>query len=153
MSDIPHFEEAVAQFRRFLADRGYPEEVCWVFREDLWQLSSTRVLVKYPPPSETHLLAQKVFTDGRRRGLIEVKAVAAAADKVAAIIWFPKYPDEEVQGWDRGMKLGISQPLPRAELVGAWRWGLLSLLPRFRHYQKAATFIGTRAWAAAQQLI
>jgi hypothetical protein len=47
------------------------------------------------------------------------------------------------------MKLSISQSLPRAKTIGAWRWSLLGFLPRFRKYQKADMFIGTIAWAAA----
>ncbi|HKZ78861.1 MAG TPA: hypothetical protein VJ124_11205 [Pyrinomonadaceae bacterium] len=51
------------------------------------------------------------------------------------------------------MKLTISQPLPLAQTVGALRWSVLRLLPRFRHYQKAEFVIGTKTWAAAQPLV
>jgi hypothetical protein len=47
------------------------------------------------------------------------------------------------------MKLSISQPLPSAKTIGAVRWSLLRFLPRFQDYQRADTFIGTKAWAAA----
>jgi hypothetical protein len=36
---------------------------------------------------------------------------------VAATVWFSKYPDEEVQGWNLGMKLAILQTLPAARLM------------------------------------
>ena len=91
-------------------------------------------------------LARKVFSEGRERGLVEITAIATAARKVAATVWFP---NEEVQGWSQGMKLSISQPLPDAKTVGVVRWQLLNLLPSFRRYQRMAFFIGTRKWAAA----
>lgn len=94
-------------------------------------------------------LARKVFSEGRERGLVEIAAIATAARKVAATVWFPKYEAEEVQGWSRGMKLTICQPLPEARIVGVVRWQLLNLLPSFRRYQRMAFFIGTRKWAAA----
>mgnify|MGYP001159162626 CR=1 FL=1 len=149
MNDIPDFADALEGLRRFLNDNGHPTDVFWVFREDVWQLSPTDVRVKYPSSSENIALAQKVFAEGRERGLVEVKALATAEGKVAATVWFPKLPNEEVQGWNQGMKLVIAEPLPPAKLVGGLRWWLLRFLPRFRHFQKAAFFIGTRTWAAA----
>jgi len=149
MNEIPDLEEGLKQFRRFLVENGLPDHVFWVFREDLWRLSPTRVLVRYPPPSANISLAQKVFAEGRERGLVEITTVAATAEDVAASVWFPKYPNEEVQGWERGMKLSITQPIARATLVAGWRWNLIRLLPGFRQYQRRVDFIGTRAWAAA----
>jgi len=149
MNDIPDFSEAFRQFRRFLAENGHPDEVFWVFREDLWQLSINRVLVKYPTRPENITLAQKVFAEGRARGLVEITAVAETADRVAASVWFPKYPNEEVQGWACGMRMTIRQPLPSARVLASRYWWVLRLFPRFRHYQRFASFIGTRGWAAA----
>jgi len=82
-------------------------------------------------------------------GLVEIIAIATVEEKVAAKVWFPKYPNERVQGWDRGMKLGMSNPLPRAKRVGPSRWRLFEFLPRYRRFQGDAFFIGTRKWAAA----
>lgn len=147
MKDIPDFAEALLRFRRFLAENGHPTEVFWVFSEDLYPLSLTQALVKYPPAPENGQLAQKVFAEGCERGLVEIKAVAVADNKVAATIWFPKHPNEEVQGWNRGMKLAILQPLPSARLVGEWQWRLFRFLPRYRRSWAVESFIGTRAWA------
>ena len=149
MNAIPHFAEAFDQFRQFLAKSGHSDQVFWVFRDDVWQLSPGNVRVKYPPSAENAALAQKVFAEGRERGLVEIRAIATAGKKVASTIWFPKYANEEVQGWDRGMKLAISEPLPRAKVVGMLRWWLFRFLPRYRRFQAAAIFIGTRKWAAA----
>ncbi|HKQ08558.1 MAG TPA: hypothetical protein VJ464_25780 [Blastocatellia bacterium] len=149
MNDIPDFQEALALFRSFLADQRHPDKVIWVFREDVWKRSPTQVFIKYPPPQENASLIQKVFSEGRQRGLIDITAVAATYDKVVASVWFPKYPEEEVQDWDRGMKLSIIQPLPYPKLLPPWMWRLIQLLPQYQQYQKGAGFIGTRPWAAA----
>ena len=149
MNEIPKFEEALQRFRSFLTEQGHPDEVFWVFRDDVWQLSLTDVRVRYPSPAENLDLAQKVFAEGRERGLVQITAIAMAAEKIAATVWFPKFPNQEVQGWDCGMKLSISQPLPNAKRVGSLRWSFLRFVPRFRHFQRAAIFIGTKSWAAA----
>ena len=149
MNDIPEFEKAIERLRRFLAESGHSDDVFWVFREDVWRLSPTEMRVRYPSPSENVALARKVFSEGRDRGLVQITALATAAGKVAMTVWFPKYPEEEVQGWNGGMKIGISEPLPRARPVGLLRWRLLQCLPRFRQFQREAIFIGTKAWAAA----
>lgn len=149
MNAIPHFAEALEQFRQFLAKKGHSDQVVWVFRDDIWQRSPGDLRVKYPPFAENAALAQKVFEEGRERGLIEIRAIATTGRMMAATVWFPKYPNEEVQGWDRGMKLAISEPLPRAKVVGMLRWRLFKFLPRYRRYQETKIFIGTRDWAAA----
>jgi hypothetical protein len=149
MNDIPNFAEALTQFRRFLGESDLPSDPLWVFRDDVWKLSPTEVWVRYPSSPQNIGLAEKVFAEGREKGLVNIHGVAVAAGQVATTVWFPKYEQEEVQGWNRGMKLSISKPLPRAKTIGALRWSLLGFLPRFRQYQKADMFIGTTAWAAA----
>ncbi|MEP7272065.1 MAG: hypothetical protein ABI882_11220 [Acidobacteriota bacterium] len=149
MNNIPDFADAVRQFRQFLIDDGHSANVFWIFRDDVWKLSPTDVRVRYPSPAKNIALAQKVFAEGRERGLVEIQALATAGEEVAATVWFPKYPEEEVQGWNQGMKLSIAKPLPHAKKIQALRWSLLRLLPRFRRYQKVEFGIGTKSWAAA----
>lgn len=67
----------------------------------------------------------------------------------------PKRSDFEpdyflVQGWNRGMKLSIADPLPNAKSVGVLKWLCFRLQPKFRHYQRWEVGVGTKAWAAAQ---
>ena len=150
MNGIPNFDDALASFRRFLAEQGHAADIFWVFREDIWKRSHTNVLLRFPSQTKNLALAQKVFQEGRRKGLVEVHAIATIGDKVAATVWFPKFQDEEIQGWDCGLKLSISEPLPKAEIVGQLRWLLFHLKPQFRHYQRFELWVGTKAWAAAQ---
>jgi len=51
------------------------------------------------------------------------------------------------------MKLSIAEPLPSPETVGGFRWLLFRLKPQFRHYQRFDVWVGTKAWAAAQQAL
>ena len=148
MNDIPDFAEAVDLFRDFLTKTGHSGEVFWVFRDDVWRLSPTYAWVKYPPPAKNASLAKKVFSEGRERGLVEISGIATAAQKVAATIWFPKYDNEQTQGWE-GMKMTIYDPLPDAKLVGRLRWQLLRFDPGFQRYQRMEFFIGTKDWAAS----
>ena len=121
MNDIPDFAEALTQFRSFVEESGHPSDLLWVFRDDVWQLYPRAVWVKYPSPPVNATLAEKVFAEGRERGLVQIYAVAIVVDKIAATVWFPKYAHEEVQGWSEGMKLSISQPLLRAKRLALCR--------------------------------
>ena len=149
MKDIPEFEDALSSFRQFLTDNGHPSEIVWVFRDDLWKRSVTEVFVRIPSQPESLALAKKVFNEGRRKGFVDVHAVAIADNTVVATVWFPRTEDDEIQGWNRGMKLSISEPLLRAKTFGVFRWWLFSFLPRFRHDQRWELIIGTKEWAAA----
>ena len=149
MNGIPEFDHAVSDFRRFLAEQGHPDDLIWVFRDDLWRRGPDHILVRYPPPTENHLLAKKVYEEGRERGLVAITAIATAESRTAATVWFPKYPEEEVQGWSQGCKLSVRQPLPVAEGVSGWRWQLIKLLPSYRRSQRDEWSVGSRRWAAA----
>jgi hypothetical protein len=146
--DLANFEDTLKSFRLFLAEQGHPTNIFWVFRDDLWQRPASLEL-RFPSQKKNFLLAQKVFNEGQRKGLVNLHAIATARDAVAATVWFPKFKGEEVQGWERGIKLSIAQPLPIANLVGPLRWLSFRLQPQFRHYQPYDMCIGTKAWAAA----
>ena len=144
MRAISDFNIAVSDFRRFLAGEGHPDDLFWVFRDDLWWRGPDHVLVRYPPPPENPLLAEKVYDEGRERGLAEMKALATAGGRTAATVWFPKYPEEEVQGWSQGVKLVIRQPLPEAKAVSGLAWHIIRRLPGYRRYQRDECVIGSR---------
>lgn len=149
MNDIPDFETALGDFRRFLAVQGHPDKLCWVFSDDLWTRGPADVLLRFPPPRANLVLAKKVYDEGRERGLIQMLAVATACDHVAATVWYPKHPEEEVQGWSQGLRLSISQPLPPAKLVNRVAWLFVRLTPEYRRYQRSTFSIGSRRWADA----
>ena len=150
MNDIPDFKDAVASFEHFLAEEGHPSQILWVFREDIWRRSSSDVVFRFPSQIENLALAQRVFAEGRKKGLVDVHAIASVDDKVVATVWFPKFAHEEIQGWNRGMKLSIADPLPNAKSVGGLKWLCFRLQPKFRHYQRWEVGVGTKAWAAAE---
>ena len=150
MNNIPEFEDAVALFRHFLAEQGHPSTIFWVFREDIWKRSPIDVVRRFPSQTRNLALAKKVFAEGREKGLVDIHAIASVDDKVAATVWFPRSTDEEIQGWNSGMKLSIADPLPDAKTVGRLRWLCFRLQPEFRHYQRSEFGVGTKAWAAAK---
>lgn len=84
MNDIPDFAQALTQFRRrVLGENRYPSDLFWIFRDDVWKLSPTEVWVRYPSCGQNIRLAEKVFAEGREKGLIDIHAVAVAAGQVA----------------------------------------------------------------------
>ena len=150
MCDIPEFPVAISDFRRFLVEQGHADELAWVFRDDIWFRGPDDVLMRYPPPEGNKTLSEKVYDEGREQGLVGITAVATAGGRVvAATVWFPKFPEEEVQGWSQGLKLAIRQPLPAAKVVGRLRWRGIRLSSGYRRYQRHDGFIGSRRWAAA----
>ena len=149
MSEIPQFAEAVIGFQAFLRTEDIPTPIVWAFRDDIWRRSRERVLVRWPVSDGSDTLVEKVFAEGRTKGLVEIVAIARSADWTLATVWYPKYEHEEVQGWSEKMKLSIWQPLPRAKPVRPLLWSLMRCLPGFRRYQASDTCIGTRRWAAA----
>ena len=148
MNDIPSFEDAVASFEHFLTVQGHPSKILWVFREDIWKRSASDVALRFPSESKNLALARKVFGEGRKKGLVDVHAIATVDDMTAATVWFPKFADEEIQGWNSGMKLSIAQPLPTAKCVDGLMWLWFRLHPQFRRYQRTEFGVGTKAWAA-----
>jgi hypothetical protein len=149
MNEISDFNLAVSDFRHFLSEQGHSDDLFWVFRDDLWYSGPNQVLIRYPPPAENPLLARKVYDEGRERGLVGITAVATAEGRTAATVWFPRYPEEEVQGWSQGRMLSIRQPLPEAKAVGGLRWQIIRQLPSYRRYQRNEWSVGSRRWAAA----
>jgi len=149
MIEIPEFQIAISDFRRFLVEQGHADKLVWVFRDDLWFRGPDHVLMRYPPNVGNESLAKKVYDEGRERGLAEITAVATANGHIAATVWFPKFPEEEVQGWSQGLKLTIRQPLSAAKVIGGFRWGMVRYLSGYRCYQQHEFSIGSRRWAAA----
>jgi alpha/beta hydrolase family protein len=147
MNNIPSFDDAVASFQHFLTEQGHPSKILWVFRDDIWKRSSSDVVLRFPFQIRNLALAKKVFAEGRKNGLVDVQAVATVDDMTAATVWSPKFTDEEIEGWNRGMKLSIAQPLPEAKPVGGLMWLWFRLHPRFRQYQRREFGVGTKAWA------
>lgn len=147
--DIPPFDLALEQFRDFLNRNGASDGIEWVFRDDLCPLSRGRFLVRRSDSSENRRLAQKVFSEGRSRGLLEISVIASSPQFTVATVWYPRTDRDQVQGWNRGMKLSILQPLPHAEFVSCLVWPVVRWLPTYRRYQSNAAFVGTREWAVA----
>jgi hypothetical protein len=149
MKDIPDFAEASRQFLASWLRMDILLRCDGSFEKTCGNCRSIECSSNARHPQRTRRSPKGSLPTAVRGALVEISAVAAVEDYMAATIWFPKLPDEEVQGWNRGMKLTICQPLSNARAVATLWWHLLMLLPRFRRYQKTKSFIGTRAWAAS----
>jgi hypothetical protein len=149
MAGIPAYEDATAEFCSFLAGRGHPTAVAWLFRDDIWLRSRERLLVRWPLPSETASLAKKVYEEGRERGIVGLQAIGQTRQVVFATVWYPKFPEDEVQGWSRNLKLSIAEPLAEVRRVPRVFWGIVRWTPSYRRYQRWESLVGTRKWAAA----
>ncbi len=57
MNEIPEFQVATSDFRRFLIVKGHVGELVWVFRDDLWFRGPDHVLMRYPPPAGNEAFA------------------------------------------------------------------------------------------------
>jgi len=152
MTDIPEFSEALASFERFLIQNSLPTAVRWVFRDDTWFPAYDRLIVRSWIDPDNARLAEKVYGEGRAKGLVQVEAVGRTPTHTLATVWFPKFPAQEVQGWDRGLKILIRLPCPIVRGVGRFPWTVLSWFPSFRRYQRSNLFasIGSKRWAAAR---
>ena len=109
VNEIPDFEDAVAFFRHFLTKEGLPSTILWVFREDIWKRSPIDVVLRSPSQIKNLELAKKVFAEGRKKGLVDVHAIASVDDKVAATVWFPKIHrrrNSRLEPWDETIDSG-----------------------------------------------
>src|SRR5262245_17085882 len=95
-----------------------------------------RVVLRWPVPAVNADLAARVYADGRKRGLIQLMAVAELPGLTVASAWFPKLPHEEVQGWNRSLMLSVRDPLPRGSRVPSFLWFSVRVTPRYRWYQR-----------------
>jgi hypothetical protein len=149
MAEIPEFDDAVHDLEKLLLELQHPTSINWIFRDDLWCPRMERMLIRWPVREGATELATMVYEQGRRRGLAEVRAIAKSDEKVFATVWFPKFPEEEVQGWNRNLKVSVSSPLIEAALISKFSWSVLSLAPGFKRFQASYPFVGSRKWANA----
>jgi hypothetical protein len=149
MAELPVFEAAVEQLTAFLSGRGHPVALVWVFRDDAWLRYPRDAVIGWPVRPGAPALAKQVYEQGRLRGIVGVDAIAQAPQMTFATVWFPKFPEDEVQGWSRNLKVTIQDPLLRAKLVSRLAWFAIRCTPSYRRYQRSSQFIGTRRWAGA----
>jgi hypothetical protein len=135
--------------RRHLATHGAPEGITWVFRDDVLSISPERLFILRPVSEDSARLAEKVFGEGAARGRVEIVAIGTHGAHTLVFVWYPKFPEEEVQGWEVGMKLAIRTPLPRATAFPRSLAWVVRLTPAYRRFNQFGSFIGDRAWARA----
>jgi hypothetical protein len=99
----------VESFQGFLASNSLPGTITWVFRDDTWLVSPEKLVVLSPPRKGNALLAAKVYEEGRAKGLVEIVAIGRTQSRTVATVWFPKFAEDEVQGWSVGSFIGTRE--------------------------------------------
>ena len=148
MNTIPAFDLALQEFKKYLASNGLPTRIEWIFRDDVCPRNIKHIHIRWPLFPGNTVLTKKVYSEGRRRGMVDIRAIGGTKELIYATVWFPKFPDEEVQGWNSNLKLSISEPLPIANHVSKKIWPVIMLTRKYRRYQKHVMWIGKRSWAA-----
>ena len=133
--------------QKSLSTLDLPSTIRWVLRNEI-VVRYRKPILAGPASQDGAGLIEKVFEEGRAKGLVEIYVLGVSANSVLATVWYPKLDTDEVQGWDRGFKLSLSDPLPRARVLPWALWAVVRRTPLYRRYQKNAHFIGTREWAA-----
>ncbi|MCQ4166006.1 hypothetical protein [Tahibacter harae] len=146
---IPPFDTAVDSLRGFLRRQGHSAAIFRVFRDDVWLRCGRPAWLRLPVATDNEVLARQVYAEGCARGLVRIDAVVECDYGTGATVWFPRTPEEEIQGWDSGLKLSIAFPLPRARIAGPLFWRLLQWHPGLRRFQRHRQGApGSRRWAA-----
>ena len=147
--DIPTFEEAIGQMQSFLLREGHNDTVRWIFCDDAIQHSQEVITVRLGIPTINEALARKVYEEGREKGIISITALGTSDECTMVAVWYPKHKGEEVQGWNRGLKLSIRKPIAKVKRISSFLWPLMRCTPAYRRNQKYCTDMGTRKWATA----
>jgi hypothetical protein len=125
--------DAQNQLSEFLERQGWPTRVVWLQRNDLLPERQT-FWVGPQDSAQTFAAAERVYEEGRRRGLgISVEAICADKKSTFAAIFLPRDEDEAQRLMiPQGLKLGVPVEHRRATVVNALRWAFLRMRFAFK---------------------
>jgi hypothetical protein len=147
--DLPDFAAATDRMRELLVSHEHPSTFVWVFREDICWITPATILLRPLTQRDTADLSRRIYEEGRAKGIVEIRALARTRDAVAVTVWYPAQLINQVQGWNRGLKLSVSEPLPRARSIPAIAWFGVRHSPWYRRGQVRRSWVLTRKWATA----
>ncbi len=138
MQTYPSFNAAVEEFKDFLSKQGRPNDIQWVFRDNVYTKRNA-FFVTVPLPETNCGLAERAYNAGVTQDQIAMIAVAKLPNSVLATIWYPITEQQRPQGWEYGLRYVINEPLLDASKVRlGWRWRVRRITPAFRRYRKYA---------------
>jgi hypothetical protein len=136
------FDEAVGEFKKFLAENNIPSEILWLFKEDVFsrnvEFHALDFWLKLPLPEENEKLAEKHYEIGRQKNFgLGLSAFALCEGKVCCAVVIPK--DKEDSEYmlmsPEYLKFSCVIGMPVARAVrSSLRWKLFRLLP-FKYKQ------------------
>ena len=142
METYPDFSEAVDQFKEFLAAQECPTSIQWAFRENVYFKSQKSMFVAAPLPSSNADTAARAYFAGVSQEQIAVRAIARSTDSVVATVWYPISEQQRPQGWEKGLRFAIVDPLPVAsEVPIGWRWTLRTMPLGFRRLHQPSDIL------------
>lgn len=131
------FEQAVENFKKFLARNNLSTDILWIFVEDTYsrnnEFHETNFWLKLPIPEDNEKAAKAYYTIGQQKEFgVCISAFALCENKICCSLIIPK--DEEDSGYllmsPKYLKFTFLKDLPVANLVRSnFRWSLFSLLP------------------------
>ena len=151
MKEMQDWRPVLAELKMRLAAKGYPTDLWWIFRDDVFKLSQPPRMLCRRPARDNASLAEQVFNKGRTRGLVRIVAVARFGKRTAVTVWYPELSGEDQSAWNKGAWIKIRNPLPRGLWVPRLLWPFLQLTPCYRSYQRDGWGIGTRQWASQRE--
>lgn len=136
MQTYPSFDAAVERFKDVLSENGQPNDIQWVFRDNVYAKRDA-FFVAVPLPEKNKDFATRAYNAGVIKDQIEMRAVAKFPDSVVATIWYPVTEQHRPQGWEFGLRFTINLPLLDAsEIRLGWRWRVRQITLGFRRYHK-----------------
>ena len=133
------FQEAVAQFRQFVAANGYPQDVVWVTPDDVILSGGAQVYVRVPTLRGNEKSARQRFETGMSRKVGVLFAILCEVEgATCSYVWVPKDESEAQEGlMPTGIKMSArtgSSRIHGEPIRNLLRWSYLHL--KYRKNEK-----------------
>lgn len=139
------FQEAVAEFRRFLAQNGYQQEVVWVKPDDVILTGGPLLYVRVPAPRSNEEPARQLFECGiaRQKGVL-FGTLCEIDGATCSYAWVPKDEAESQKAlMPTGLKMSVHSEDSRVQgkaVLNSLHWSYLRLKYRKKQESKKQLF-------------
>jgi len=110
------FQESVAEFRRFLAENGYPQDLIWVNPDDVI-LTGPLIYVRVPVSQSNEESARQLFEHGisQQMGVL-FATLCEIGSATCSYVWVPKDQTEAQEAlMPAGLKMSVNTGASRRE--------------------------------------
>jgi hypothetical protein len=89
------FDDAVAQYVKFLENCGYPQKLMWVTRKDVLFTGSSRIYIRTSDPDGNAAAVRKEYEAGIASTLgVEFRTLCVLNDATCCYVWCPRDQNE-----------------------------------------------------------